>query len=336
MGKRIGKHTVSFDNSPKIISSYSVVGPKEGEGPLSKYFDRILVDDLNGEESFEKAESSLQKISIDGVLNRSKLSEKNIDYLISGDLLNQLSSSHFAARDFKIPYMGVYGACSTMTESLSIGAMLFDGNFGKNIICTTSSHFSSAERQYRFPLEFGSQRKEISQWTVTGSGSFLIGNGENLPEITYVTTGCIEDYGIKDADNMGAAMAPAAAITLKRHFEETNRDPSYYDIIITGDLGHFGIQMCREFIKDLGFTLGNNYNDCGVLIFDKESQGTNSGGSGCGCSASVFTSYIYKNMLAGEINKALIMSTGALLNPTSTLQGESIPCIAHAVAIENK
>ncbi|MCL2322571.1 MAG: stage V sporulation protein AD [Oscillospiraceae bacterium] len=335
MGNRIGKHTVSFDNSPKILSSYSVVGPKEGEGPLSKYFDRILVDDLNGEDSFEKAETSIQKLSIDGVLNRSKLKEDDIDYLISGDLLNQLTSSHFAARDFKIPYIGVYGACSTMTESLGIGAMLFDGGFGDNIICTTSSHFSSAERQYRFPLEFGNQRKEISQWTVTGAGSFLIGKGENLPKITYVTTGSIEDYGIKDADNMGGAMAPAAALTLKRHFEETKRDPSYYDIIITGDLGYFGVEMCRDFIKDLGYNLGDNYKDCGVLIYDKETQETNSGGSGCGCSASVFTSYVYKNMLSGTINKALIMSTGALLSPTSTLQGESIPCIAHAVAIEN-
>ncbi len=335
MGKRIGKHTVTFENSPKILSSFSVVGPKEGEGPLSKYFDRILIDDLNGEESFEKAETSLQKLSIEGLLNRSKLKEEEVDYLISGDLLNQLTSSHFAAREFKIPYLGVYGACSTMTESLSIGAMLFDGGFGNNILCTTSSHFSSAERQYRFPLEFGSQRKEVAQWTVTGAGSFLIGSGDNLPKITHVTTGCIEDYGIKDAENMGAAMAPAAAITLKRHFEESKRDPDYYDIIITGDLGYFGVEMCRDFIKDLGYILGDNYKDCGVLIFDKETQGTNSGGSGCGCSASVFTSYIYKSMLKGEINKALIMSTGALLSPTSTLQGESIPCIAHAVAIEN-
>lgn len=335
MGKRIGKHTVVLENNPKLVSAFSVVGPKEGEGPLSKYFDRILVDDLNGEESFEKAETSLQKLSIEGVLNRNKLKEEDVDYLISGDLLNQLASSHFAARDFKIPYLGVYSACSTMTESLSIGAMLYDGGFGDNVICTTSSHFSSVERQYRFPLEYGGQRKEISQWTVTGSGSFLIGKGENLPKITSITTGTIEDYGIKDAENMGAAMAPAAALTLKRHFEETNRDPNYYDIIITGDLGHFGIEMCRDFIKDLGVTLGDNFNDCGVLIFDKESQGTNSGGSGCGCSASVFTSYIYKKMLSGEINKALIMSTGALLSPTSTLQGESIPCIAHAIAVEN-
>ena len=335
MGKRVGKYTVSLENNPRILSSFSIVGPKEGEGPLSKYFDRVLVDDLNGEDSFEKAESSLQKLSIEGILNRSKLKADDIDYLISGDLLNQLTSSHFAARDFKIPYLGVYGACSTMTESLSIGAMLYDGGFGDSIICTTSSHFSSAERQYRFPLEFGSQKKEISQWTVTGAGSFLIGRGENLPKITYITTGSIEDYGIKDAENMGAAMAPAAALTLKRHFEETKRDPDYYDIIITGDLGHFGIEICREFIKDLGYTLGDNYKDCGVLIFDKETQETNSGGSGCGCSASVFTSYVYKSMLSGEINKALIMSTGALLSPTSTLQGESIPCIAHAVAIEN-
>lgn len=332
--KRVGLQTVKLENKPRIISTYSIVGSREGDGPLKEYFDKILTDDCNGCESFEKAESSLMMTAIEGVLKNSGIKEEDVDYLFGGDLLNQLTSTNFVAREFKIPFFGVYGACSTMAESLSLASMIIDGGFSKYSIASTSSHFSSAERQFRFPLEYGCQRKEHSQWTVTGSGAMLLGKEGDFPYVTHVTTGIVKDYGIKDADNMGAAMAPAAVDTIYKHFVDTNRKPEDYDVIATGDLGKVGRKLTESLLKEYGYDVSKVYIDCGEKIFDSERQNTYSGGSGCGCSAVVSCGYLYKKLMSKEFKRILLVSTGALLSSTSSLQGESIPGIAHAVAIE--
>lgn len=334
--KKIGRQTVKFDNPPKIIAAYSIVGPKEGQGPLSGYFDQVLNDDTLGKDSYEKAESQMMFTAITETLKKAKLKETEIDYLFSGDLLNQIISSSFAAREFSIPFFGLYGACSTMAESLSLASLIMDGGFAKHVIATTSSHFSSAERQFRFPLDYGSQRAQTAQWTVTGSGAVILGYEGNYPEITYVTTGKVKDFGQKDANNMGAAMAPAAVDTIVNHFKDTGRKPNDYDVIATGDLGIIGRELADKLIKEFGYDIRNQHIDCGEIIFDNKKQKTESGGSGCGCSAVVFTGYLYKKLMKKEIKKLLLVSTGALMSTTSSLQGETIPGIAHAVAIEMK
>lgn len=334
MTKRVGKQTIKLENKPRIIATTSIVGPKEGDGPLKDYFDIILEDDMNGKDTFEMAESSIMYDAIQQTLKKTNLSEKDINYLVAGDLLNQTSSSNYAARDVDIPFLGLYGACSTMSESLSIASILVDGGYADKAIAATSSHFSSAERQFRFPLEMGSQRTPTAQWTVTGSGVMLLSKEGNFPYTSYITVGKIKDYGQTDTNDMGSAMAPAAVDTLKQHFQDTGRSPDYYDLIATGDLGMYGKKITIELIKEYGFNLSENYIDCGDEIFDKERQNVKCGGSGCGCSAVVSCGYIYKNMLKGKFKKVLLVSTGALHSPTSTLQGESIPGIAHAVAIE--
>ena len=334
--KKIGSQSVKLDNPPKIIAAYSIVGPKEGEGPLGNYFDEILNDDLFGKESFEKAESEMLYTAITAAIGRAKLKEEDIDYLFAGDLLNQLTSSSFAARKLNIPFFGLYGACSTMSESLSIGSMMLDGGFANYVVAATSSHFSSAERQFRFPLEYGAQRSPLAQWTVTGAGAMVLGKEGNFPEVTYVTTGVVKDYGIKDTNNMGAAMAPAAVDTIAMHFKDTGRTPKYYDVIVTGDMGKVGKEITAKLLLEYGYDIKSNYYDCGDMIFDDVVQHTDSGGSGCGCSAVVSTGYFYKKLVRKEIKSMLLISTGALLSTTSSLQGESIPGIAHAVAIEFK
>ena len=332
--KRVGSQTIELKSKPRIIATYSVVGPREGQGPLKEYFDKILQDDCNGCESFEKAESSLMITAIEGVIKKGNVKEEDVDYLFSGDLLNQLTSTNFVAREFKIPFFGVYGACSTMAESLSLSSMIMDGDFAKYAIASTSSHFSSAERQFRFPLEYGCQRKEYSQWTVTGSGAMLLGKSGDYPYVTHVTTGIVKDYGIKDADNMGAAMAPAAVDTIYKHFVDTGRKPEDYDVIATGDLGAVGKKLTEELLKEYGYDISKVYIDCGEKIFDNEKQGTFAGGSGCGCSAVVACGFLYRMLKEKKLKRVLLVSTGALLSSTSALQGESIPGIAHAVAIE--
>ncbi|WP_138204654.1 stage V sporulation protein AD [Haloimpatiens lingqiaonensis] len=334
MNKRVGNQTVRLESKPRIISTATIVGPKEGEGPLRDYFDTILQDDLNGEDSYEKAEKSLLYSVITAAIKKANLKEQDINYLFSGDLLNQIISSNYAARDVDIPFIGLYGACSTMAESLGLASMIVDGGFANHAVASTSSHFSSAERQFRAPLEMGSQRPPCAQWTVTGSGAAVVGTEGNFPYVTYVTNGKVKDYGIKDANNMGAAMAPAAVDTIKQHFMDTGRTPDDYDLIATGDLGKIGRKITAELIKDYGYNMDNIYIDCGEEIYDAEKQGVNAGGSGCGCSAVVACGYIYKNLLSGNIKKALLISTGALMSPTASYQGESIPGIAHAVAIE--
>ncbi len=334
--KKFGTQTVKLENPPSIEGFYTIVGPKEGDGPLSKYFDMILEDDLWGQESWEKAEAKIQEECIKAAVNNGGLSIKDIDYLIAGDLLNQIIATGYSARQVSIPFFGLYGACSTMTESLSLGAMLVDGGYADKVICATSSHFSTAERQFRFPLEYGTQRKFSSQWTVTGAGATLLSSTGNGPYVKYITTGKIIDSGIKDVNNMGGAMAPAAMDTLLYHFRDTGHKPSDYDLIISGDLGHIGKEIVIDLMKKEGYDLKGIFTDAGVEIFDKDAQDTHSGGSGCACSAAVFNSYVLKEMQKGNLNKVLIMSTGALHSTTSIQQGESIPCIAHAIVLDKK
>lgn len=334
--KKVGKHTIKLQNPPKIISTFSIVGPKEGQGPIKDYFHEIIDDDTLGKDSFEKAESEMMYTAIKSAINGANLKEEDIDYLLAGDLLNQNISSSFAAREMNVPFIGLYGACSTMSESLSLASLFIDGGFANYVVAATSSHFSSAERQFRFPLEYGSQRCTTAQWTVTGSGAMVLGREGNYPEVTYVTTGIVKDYGEKDSNNMGAAMAPAAVDTLYNHFKDTGRQPGDYDVIATGDLGIVGKEIAIKLLLEYGYDVKNNYVDCGEIIFDSKKQKTDAGGSGCGCSASVTCGYFYKKLLQKEIKSLLLVSTGALMSTTSSLQGESIPGIAHAVAIEFK
>lgn len=333
--KRIGLQTIKLLNPPSILSTASIVGPKEGDGPLKKYFDLILEDDMWGQESFEKSEAKIQEEAVKLAISNADLSPNDIEYLFSGDLLNQIVTSSYSARQLGIPYFGLYGACSTMTESLSLGAMAVDGGFADKVVCATSSHFSTAERQFRFPLEYGSQRKFSAQWTVTGAGATVLSSEGNGPYITYITTGKIIDLGIKDANNMGGAMAPAAIDTISQHFKDTGYNPKDYDLIITGDLGLVGKKIVLDLMRKEGYDLSEIYSDCGIKIFDGVEQDVHAGGSGCGCAATVFNGYIYKEMLNRNLNRVLLVATGALHSPITTLQGESIPGIAHAVTLDN-
>ena len=331
--KKIGKQTIKFDTPPTITECSSIVGPKEANGPLAKYFDKTLEDEFCGEKSWEKAESKIIKENVNLVISKSGIAINEIDCVFAGDLLNQCISSSFGLRDENIPFFGIFGACSTFVESLSLGAIAVEG-FANNVLCATSSHFCSAEKQFRFPLELGNQRPPTSQWTVTGSGAAIISKKGNGPYITHITPGKIVDMGIKDANNMGAAMAPAFCDTLITHFLDTGRNPSYYDAIISGDLGHIGKEIAIDITKSQGYNIKSNYNDCGVLIFDKNTQDTHSGGSGCACCGSVFSGYFFRQLRQKKLKKILLIATGALMNSTSSQQGESIPGIAHAISIE--
>ena len=333
--KKIGKQTIKFDNPITITEAASIVGPKEANGPLASYFDKTLDDEFWGEKTWEKAESKIIKETANMAISKSNIPATDLDFCFAGDLLNQCISSSFGLREINIPFFGVFGACSTFVESMSLASILIDGNAAKNILCATSSHFCSAEKQFRFPLELGNQRPPTSQWTVTGAGSVVLSKVGNGPYITHITPGKIVDMGIKDANNMGAAMAPAAYDTLITHFKDTGRKPSYYDAIVTGDLGYIGKDILQDLCKKSGYNINNNYDDCGVLIFDKEEQDTHSGGSGCACVATTFCGYFFKQLREKKINKILLIATGALTNATTAQQGESIPGIAHAIAIEN-
>ena len=332
--KKIGKQTVKLSSPPSIVSTYSIVGPKEGAGPLGKYFDTILEDEYWGESTWEKAETKMVKEGVSNCISKTRLSNEDIDYLFAGDLINQCTPSCFGSRETNLPFFGLFGACSTFVEGLSLGSMLIDGGFATNVVCSTSSHFCSAEKQFRFPLELGNQRPPSAQWTVIGEGAAVLSKDGQGPFITHVTTGKIVDMGIKDANNMGAAMAPSAIDTMYQHFQDTGRGPSYYDLILTGDLGHIGKEIVIELMETRGYNIKNNYNDCGVLIFDKSEQDTHSGGSGCGCCASTFCGYVYNQLQSKKIKRVLLIATGALMSPTTAQQKESISGIAHAVSIE--
>lgn len=330
-----GNQTVVFDNPPYIIGRYSTVGKMEGEGPFRDYFHYVLNDDLFGEKSYEFAERKIMEHTIFNAIDNALLDASDIDALVCGDLLNQIISSSFTARHFDTTFIGLYGACSTMAESLAIGACLVNAKYFKNVACATSSHFSTAERQYRFPLELGNQRTPTSQWTVTGSGCTILSNVGAGAKITMATFGKVTDFGINDANNMGAAMAPAAMRTIKAHLEDTGRKPSYYDTIFTGDLGRLGSKILIDLLKKENIDISGVHKDCGVMIFS-EKQKTIQGGSGCGCSATMLNGYILDQFKQKKLKRVLFVATGALLSPTSTQQGETIPCIAHAVVIEGE
>lgn len=328
----LGKQTLVFERVPSLLSAYSTVGQKEGRGPMSKWFDRILEDDKCGQNTWEEAESKLLQDTILGAIAKAGKDKKEMDVIFSGDLINQLMSSCYAVRDLEIPFLGIYGACSTMTESLLLSAGFVNAGYADHAVATASSHFCTAERQFRLPLEHGNQKPPSAQWTVTGAGSAVVGSRNTGVGIELGTIGKIVDMGIDDANQMGAAMAPAAIDTLTAHFQDTGRSPDYYDKIFSGDLGHIGKAIVLDTMKKRGYDLTGIYEDCGAIIFG-DSQDTHSGGSGCGCSGSVFCGYIYKQLRSGAWKHVLMMSTGALLSTISTQQGESIPGIAHAVAL---
>ena len=332
--KKCGKRTIIFENRPSVLGYASVVGKKEHEGPLSEEFDFYTEDSFFGEKTFEKAESKLQKTAVKIALEKARLDEKDIDNIFAGDLLNQCIGSSFGLKEFGIPFIGLYGACSTMSLSAGLAALFVDSGAAAHTVAVTSSHFCSAERQYRFPLNYGSQRTPTAQWTVTGSGALVLGRGEEKPYINSVTFGEIADYGIKDTNNMGAAMAPAAADTLLHFFSDTGTKAEDYDIIFTGDLGYIGTNLLYELLEREKTDIRCRHSDCGLIIFDREKQDVHAGASGCGCSASVLCSYILHRIEKGDFKNILFMSTGALLSPTSSFQGSSIPGIAHLLNIK--
>jgi len=333
--KHIGKQTVALQNPPAIAAGACVVGKKEGEGPLRDCFDYISEDSYFGESSWEKAESAMFKQCFSLVCDKAKIAPSSLQYIFSGDLLNQCTGSTFALRDSDVPFFGLYGACSTMAESLALAAMTIDGGFADTVCAISGSHFCSSERQFRLPLEYGGQRTPTAQWTVTGCGGIILKAQGKGPKITHITTGKIVDAGVKDAANMGAAMAPAAYETLSAHFADTGRSPDYYDAVITGDLGIFGHEILGELFAGDGIAFTKVFTDCGMLIFNSQEQDTHCGGSGCGCAASVLAGHILSCLKAKTWNRVLLAATGALMSPTTTMQGESIPGISHAVAIEN-
>lgn len=332
--KNTKSQTIFFNKKPHIISNYAIVGPKEGLGSLKEYFDYIMKDDLFGEKTYEKAERKMVEQAVIGAVTKANLTPDDLSLFISGDLLNQIVTSSFAARAFDVPYIGLFGACSTMAESLAIGASLVNSGYFDNVACTTASHFSTAERQFRYPLELGNQRPPTSQWTVTGSGCCILSQNGDGPVITSATFGKVTDFGINDVNNMGSVMAPGCASTLIAHFRDTKTTPQDYDLILTGDLGKLGSEILVDLMEDHGYKLGTNYNDCGQIIFNGK-QSVLMGGSGCGCSASVLCSYILEKVRRKEYKKVLFVATGALLSSTSTQQGDTIPGIAHAVVIES-
>ena len=332
--KKIGTQTFKLDNPVTIFETASIVGKKEADGPQAKKNQQTQHEQKIPEKTWEKAESKMIKFAIETVIRKSNIAVSDIDYLLAGDLLNQCISSSFGIRDFEIPFLGIFGACSTFVEGMMIGSMLLDGGAGNHALAATSSHFCSAEKQFRFPLELGNQRPPTSQWTVTGSSAAVLSKSGTGPFITHVTPGKIVDRGITDANNMGSAMAPAAVSTILTHLKDTGRKPTYYDAIITGDLGHIGKSIVLDLCKTEGVQLSSVYNDCGVLMFDKEKQDTHSGGSGCACCGTVFSGYFFNQLKKKKIKKMLLVATGALMNSTSTQQGESIPGIAHAISIE--
>lgn len=347
---RKGKHSFELISWPRIVSSASFVGEKEGAGPLGAGFDAVCKDDTLGLESWEKAESRMFESAVRLALFKAGLAPEDLGCVIGGDLLNQIISAGFAARELKAPFIGLYSACSTITESMMIGGMLIEGGFAELAACASSSHFSSVERQYRYPLEMGVQPVPTAQRTVTGAGCVLLGKAGRIGEneaakgpkkgcfshiaVTGGTMGSVEDYGITDAGNMGAAMAPAAAKTISRHFEDTGTAPKDFDLIITGDLGSFGTEMLHELMAKEGYNIEAIHEDCGKLVFGNDPK-VICGGSGAGCASTVFAAHFLPKLEAGEYRRALFLATGALLSPLSTLQGESIPAIAHAVKVEH-
>ncbi len=342
MNHMVGKSSVQLENKVYILNSASIVGKKEGEGPLGELFDMVGENDLFGCNTWEEAESNLQKDAVYMALGKAGKQAEDIRYLFAGDLLGQSIATSFGIASYQIPLLGVYGACSTCGESLTLGAMTVSAGYADYVVCVTSSHFASAEKEFRFPLEYGNQRPLSASWTVTGSGAFILGREQEAgPQgqppraaITGMTVGRIVDYGLKDSMNMGACMAPAAADTLVRHFLDFGVMPEEYDRIITGDLGSVGQTVLLELLREQGYDIADRHMDCGMEIFDAQTQDTHAGGSGCGCSAVTLSAYILKQLEEHHWKKVLFMPTGALLSKTSFNEGKSVPGIAHALVLE--
>ncbi|MBQ4537115.1 MAG: stage V sporulation protein AD [Lachnospiraceae bacterium] len=336
MKQNLGRASIRLEKEVYILNSASIVGKKEGEGPLGLLFDKVGEDDLFGCNCWEEAESTLQKDAVYLAMSKAGVKPDDINVIIAGDLLGQSIATSFGIADYQIPLLGVYGACSTCGESLAVGAMLLSGGYAEKVACVTSSHFASAEKEFRFPLEYGNQRPLSSTWTVTGSGAFILGMGKEgaRARITGLTIGKIVDYGLKDSMNMGACMAPSAASTLERHFIDFESQPEDYDKIITGDLGKVGQTVLIDLMREKGYDISAMHMDCGIEIYDPETQDTHSGGSGCGCSAVTLSAYVLKQIEEGNWKKVLFMPTGALLSKTSFNEGKSVPGIAHALVIE--
>jgi len=335
MPEKLGKNTIILPSNPSVIGFAGVGGITESDGPLAEEYDYLYNDDKAGQESFEKAESVFQRHAVEIAVSKAGKSISDIDFIFAGDLLNQCIGTTFGLREMGVPFVGVYSACSTMALTLSLASVFVDSGAASLAVASTSSHFCSAERQFRFPLEYGGQRTPTAQHTATAAGASVISEHDtNKPFISAVHIGTIEDLGIKDANNMGAAMAPAAARTIAGFLNDTGASPDELDMILTGDLGVVGSSLLKELIlKDYGYDISSVHNDCGLLIYDMKKQDVHAGGSGCGCSASVLNTHIMNRLCAGELKKVLFVATGALLSPTSTLQGETIPSIAHAVLL---
>lgn len=342
MNQMKGKASIELEKKVYILNSASIVGKKEGEGPLGDLFDMVGEDDLFGCNTWEEAESNLQKDAVYMALGKAGKKPEDIRYLFAGDLLGQSIATSFGLATYQVPLLGVYGACSTCGESLALGAMTVSAGYADYVACVTSSHFASAEKEFRFPLEYGNQRPLSATWTVTGSGAFVLGGrSETDPQgqppramITGMTVGRIVDYGLKDSMNMGACMAPAAADTLVQHFQDFDAEPEDFDRIITGDLGSVGQTVLLDLLRDKGYDIARQHMDCGIEIFDAQSQDTHAGGSGCGCSAVTLSAYILRQLEQHHWKKVLFMPTGALLSKTSFNEGKSVPGIAHAVVLE--
>ncbi len=328
-----GKQSFQLPNRPVITAWAAVAGKKESEGPLGHLFDVTQSDSYFGEKTWEQAEKKIQQLALDTLAKKAHIKQKEFDLVFSGDLLNQCIGSSFPLRNTGIPHIGLYGACSTMAESLLMASMTVDGGFAHKVVAMNSSHFASSERQYRFPLGYGGQRTPTAQWTVTGSGAALVSCKGDGPRLEGATIGTVTDLGIKDANNMGAAMAPAAFATIKAHFDDFHTSDADFDLIVTGDLGQVGKEALLALARKEGISLGGKLSDCGTLVFDLQKQDVHAGGSGCGCSAITLCSLLLNQLNSGKLKKILFCGTGALLSPTSTQQGLPIPGVCHAVCI---
>ncbi len=333
MSRYLQNGTIELTTSPSVYSFAAAGGKMEGEGPLGSSYDFISEDSCFGESSWEKAESRLQQHALEHALNKGGISESDISFIFAGDLLNQCTGSAYGIRETGIPFLGLYGACSTMAESLTLASIFADNSIGEYCAALTSSHFCSAERQFRFPETYGGQRTPTAQWTATASGCAIVGAHQKPPYVKAVTVGKIADLGIKDANNMGAAMAPAAYETITAHLKTRNLTVNDFDLIVTGDLGFVGSEILRDLFQKDGIDISNVHNDCGMMIYDREKQDVHAGGSGCGCSASVLCGHILKLIQSGNLKNILFAATGALMSTTVVQQGESIPGISHAVHI---
>lgn len=329
------REIIKLKKEPRISSHYSVVGSHEKKGPLGECFDEYSSDNKFGKDSWEKAESEMQRLALTGALKKGDFTDKSIDVLLAGDLLNQCVGSSYGLIDFDIPYITLYGACSTCALGLGLASLLYDGGIASRCACVTSSHYCSSERQFRFPLEYGGQRTPTSQWTVTGAGAFVLGDTGSV-KISEVMLGKSVDMGITDINNMGAAMAPACIDTLKRYFSSSNTRPEDFDLILTGDLGYEGSEILKDLLLKDGIDIRENHNDCGLMIYNLEEQDKHAGGSGCGCSASVLSGSILEKMESGALKNVLFIGTGALMSPMTLYQGGSIPAIAHLVRLESE